>query len=38
MVGMVLGAHLGDRGLPKEWVSELKRGADIMRLLEQTGG
>jgi ADP-ribosylglycohydrolase len=35
MVGMVLGAYLGDRGLPKEWVSELKRGADILRLLQQ---
>ena len=38
MVGMVLGAHLGDQGLPKEWVSELKRGADIFRLLQQIEG
>jgi len=38
MVGMVLGAHLGDRGLPKEWVSGLKRGSDILRLLEQIEG
>jgi ADP-ribosylglycohydrolase len=38
MVGMVLGAHLGDDSLPKEWVSELKRGADIMRLLQQVEG
>jgi ADP-ribosylglycohydrolase len=38
MVGMVLGAHLGDRGLPKEWVSGLKRGSDIFRLLEQIEG
>ena len=38
MVGMVLGAHLGDSGLPKEWVSELKRGADILRLLKQIEG
>lgn len=36
MVGMVLGAYLGDNSLPKEWVSELKRGADILRLLEKT--
>ena len=38
MVGMVLGAYLGDKGLPKEWVSELKRGADILRLLKQIEG
>ena len=38
MVGMVLGAHLGDKGLPKEWVSGLKRGNDILRLLEQIDG
>ena len=35
MVGMVLGAHLGDKGLPKGWVSGLRRGADILKLLEQ---
>ncbi len=38
VVGMVLGAHLGDKGLPKEWVSGLKRGTDILRLLEQIDG
>jgi ADP-ribosylglycohydrolase len=38
MVGMVLGAHLGDNSLPKEWFSELKRGADILRLLQQIEG
>lgn len=38
MVGMVLGAHLGDKGLPKEWVSGLRRGADILRLLKQLEG
>jgi len=38
MVGMVLGAHLGDRGLPKEWVSEMRRGKEILRLLEQIEG
>jgi ADP-ribosylglycohydrolase len=38
MVGMVLGAYLGDKGLPQEWVSELKRGADILRLLQQIEG
>lgn len=35
LVGMVLGAHLGDQALPKPWVSELKRGSEILRLLEQ---
>jgi len=38
IVGMVLGAHLGDKGLPKEWVSGLKRGNDIFRLLDQIDG
>jgi ADP-ribosylglycohydrolase len=38
MVGMVLGAHLGDRGLPQEWVSGLERGAPILKLLEQIEG
>jgi ADP-ribosylglycohydrolase len=38
MVGMVLGAHPGDKGLPKEWVSGLKRGSGILRLLEQIDG
>jgi ADP-ribosylglycohydrolase len=38
MVGMVLGAHLGDQGLVKEWVSDLKRGPHILKLLEQLGG
>jgi ADP-ribosylglycohydrolase len=37
-VGMVLGAHLGDAGLPKEWVSGLKKGDDIIRLLDQIDG
>ena len=38
MVGMVLGAYLGDKDLPREWVSGLKKGADILRLLEQIEG
>jgi ADP-ribosylglycohydrolase len=38
IVGMVLGAYLGDKGLPKEWVSGLKRGDDIIRLLGETDG
>ncbi len=38
LVGMVLGAHLGDKGLPQEWVSGLKRGTLILKLLEQLGG
>ena len=35
MVGMVLGAYLGDDGIPKEWSSGLKRGSDISSLLKQ---
>ena len=35
LVGMVLGAHRGDKDLPKEWVSGLQRGSDILRLLDQ---
>ena len=38
IVGMVLGAHLGETSLPREWVSGLKRGTDILRLLEQIDG
>jgi ADP-ribosylglycohydrolase len=38
MVGMVLGAHLGDKGLPKEWISEMRRGKEILRLLQQIEG
>ena len=38
LVGMVLGAHVGDQGLPKEWVAGLKRGADLLRLLGQIEG
>lgn len=35
LVGMVLGAHRGDQDLPKQWVSGLKRGSDILKLLDQ---
>jgi len=35
IVGMVLGAYLGDDGLPKEWSSGLKRESDISNLLKQ---
>ena len=34
LVGMVLGAHLGAESLPREWVSNLKRGAQITRMLQ----
>ncbi len=34
IVGMVLGAHLGEKHLPQEWVLSLKRGKDIVRLLD----
>ncbi len=35
LVGMVLGAHLGERGLPGQWVSGLRRGREIMDLLDK---
>ncbi len=35
IVGMVLGAHLGERGLPGQWVSGLRRGREIMDLLDK---
>jgi ADP-ribosylglycohydrolase len=35
IVGMVLGAHLGDKHLPQEWVLSLKKGKDILRLLDE---
>jgi ADP-ribosylglycohydrolase len=35
MVGMVLGAHLGSKSLPEEWVSGLKRGKEILALIEK---
>ena len=34
-VGMVLGAHLGERGLPGQWVSGLRRRREIMDLLDK---
>jgi ADP-ribosylglycohydrolase len=38
MVGMVLGAYLGDSGLPEEWGTGLKSSNHILKLLEQLGG
>jgi ADP-ribosylglycohydrolase len=35
MVGMVLGAHLGAKSLPVEWVSGLKRRNEILALIEK---
>jgi ADP-ribosylglycohydrolase len=35
MVGMVLGAYLGSKGLPAPWLSNLKKGKAIADLLEQ---
>jgi ADP-ribosylglycohydrolase len=34
MVGMVLGAHLGTDSLPKAWISDLKKGKQILELIE----
>ena len=35
LVGMILGAHLGQDSLPKEWVSELVKKEDIEGLLDR---
>jgi ADP-ribosylglycohydrolase len=36
MVGMVLGAHLGSKSLPEEWVSGMKRQKEILNLIDKT--
>lgn len=35
MVGMVLGAHLGEEGLPESWSSGLQRRSEILDLLDK---
>jgi ADP-ribosylglycohydrolase len=35
MVGMVLGAHLGEKSLPHEWLSSMKKKDDILSLLSR---
>jgi ADP-ribosylglycohydrolase len=35
MVGMLLGAHLGDEGVPEDWITQLKERDKIMHLLEK---
>jgi ADP-ribosylglycohydrolase len=35
VVGMILGAHLGQENLPEEWLTDLKKGEEIKRLLSQ---
>jgi ADP-ribosylglycohydrolase len=35
IVGMVLGAYLGEEALPAEWLSGLKKGTQILKLLER---
>ena len=35
VVGMVLGAHLGEQGLPAQWVSGLQRRREILDLLDK---
>ena len=35
MVGMVLGAYLGEDHLPEEWISGLKKEKEIKSLLDQ---
>lgn len=36
-VGMVLGAYLGTEALPKGWLTGLKKGGEIVSLLERIG-
>jgi ADP-ribosylglycohydrolase len=38
MAGMVLGAYLGEEGLPDQWVSGLNRKTEILKLLDMMGG
>jgi ADP-ribosylglycohydrolase len=33
IVGMVLGAHLGEKSLPREWLSSMKKMQQISKLL-----
>ncbi len=35
VVGMVLGAHLGEEALPGQWVSDLQRRGEILDLLDK---
>lgn len=35
LVGMVLGAHLGQSSIPRKWLSELARRKEIDALLDQ---
>jgi ADP-ribosylglycohydrolase len=35
VVGMVLGAYMGEKGLPRQWVSGLQRRREIMDLLDK---
>jgi ADP-ribosylglycohydrolase len=35
VVGMVLGAHLGEQALPEEWISGLQRRGEILDLLDK---
>jgi ADP-ribosylglycohydrolase len=37
VAGMVLGAHLGTAAIPTGWVSEMKQGGEIVRLLDEMG-
>jgi hypothetical protein len=35
VVGMVLGAHLGEQALPGEWLSGLQRRGEILDFLDK---
>ena len=36
-VGMILGAHLGEKSIPEHWLSGLKRREEILTFLDQIG-
>jgi ADP-ribosylglycohydrolase len=35
IVGMVLGAYLGPESLPQEWVTQLRKEGEILKLLDK---
>jgi ADP-ribosylglycohydrolase len=37
-VGMILGAHLGMEEIPAEWIEGLKKGPEIVKLLDKING
>ncbi|MFC1821688.1 ADP-ribosylglycohydrolase family protein [Thermodesulfobacteriota bacterium] len=37
IVGLVLGAYLGEEGLPRQWTTEMKKAPNILELLKNIG-